>query len=212
MVQPPRTRKATRGPSPQKTRQTRERIFETGLEQFTRHGFAATKMDEIAEACGCGKGTLYRYFPTKDALLLQIVSERVVGTFKDVRGTARLRGEPMEAYCQRTLLPIIETSESSGRADLARLVLHEAQSFPELHSLYHSEVYLPLKAHLRWIVETAQSEGEIDRAHDPDRLAHLLLSPLWFAIIHNGLLARGETVDGAALFAAQIACVFGGQR
>jgi AcrR family transcriptional regulator len=46
----------------------RERILEVAKEAFTRSG-ANTSLDEIAKQAGIGAGTLYRHFPTRDALL-----------------------------------------------------------------------------------------------------------------------------------------------
>ena len=46
----------------------RERILEVAKEAFTRHGADAT-MDDIAKQAGVGAGTLYRHFPTRDALI-----------------------------------------------------------------------------------------------------------------------------------------------
>ncbi|HWA95828.1 MAG TPA: TetR/AcrR family transcriptional regulator [Terracidiphilus sp.] len=43
-------------------------ILEVAKDAFTRSG-AATSMDEIAKKAGVGPGTLYRHFPTRDALL-----------------------------------------------------------------------------------------------------------------------------------------------
>ena len=46
----------------------RERILETAKAAFTRHG-AEASLDEIAKQAGVGAGTLYRHFPTRDALI-----------------------------------------------------------------------------------------------------------------------------------------------
>ena len=46
----------------------RERILEVAKEAFTRSG-ANTSLDDIAKEAGVGAGTLYRHFPTRDALL-----------------------------------------------------------------------------------------------------------------------------------------------
>src|SRR3989475_9005598 len=46
----------------------RERILEVAKESFTRSG-ASTSLDDIAKQAGVGAGTLYRHFPTRDALL-----------------------------------------------------------------------------------------------------------------------------------------------
>jgi AcrR family transcriptional regulator len=46
----------------------RERILEVAREAFARHG-ANTSLDDIAKEAGVGPGTLYRHFPTRDALI-----------------------------------------------------------------------------------------------------------------------------------------------
>jgi AcrR family transcriptional regulator len=46
----------------------RERILEVAKTAFTRHG-ADASLDEIAKQAGVGPGTLYRHFPTRDALI-----------------------------------------------------------------------------------------------------------------------------------------------
>ena len=46
----------------------RERILERAKEAFTRQG-ANTSLEEIAKMAGVGIGTLYRHFPTRDALI-----------------------------------------------------------------------------------------------------------------------------------------------
>jgi AcrR family transcriptional regulator len=48
--------------------QNRERILEVAKEAFARSG-ASTRLDGVAKQAGVGAGTLYRHFPTRDALL-----------------------------------------------------------------------------------------------------------------------------------------------
>jgi len=59
-------------PGPRKTRidaqRNRQRILGVAKEAFTRSG-ANTSLDDIAKQAGVGAGTLYRHFPTRDALL-----------------------------------------------------------------------------------------------------------------------------------------------
>jgi AcrR family transcriptional regulator len=46
----------------------RERILEVAKEAFTRRG-ASASLDDIANEAGVGAGTLYRHFPSRDALI-----------------------------------------------------------------------------------------------------------------------------------------------
>jgi len=55
---------------------TREMIIDTALSLFLEGGYDATRMEEIAEAAGIGTSTLYRYFPTKDLLLIEPLAFR----------------------------------------------------------------------------------------------------------------------------------------
>jgi AcrR family transcriptional regulator len=49
-------------------RRNRERIMEIARDGFTRLG-ANISLDDVAKQAGIGAGTLYRHFPTRDALL-----------------------------------------------------------------------------------------------------------------------------------------------
>jgi AcrR family transcriptional regulator len=65
---PNRNRKpASRKPRTDAQR-NRERILEVAKEAFTRSG-ANASLDDIAKEAGVGAGTLYRHFPTRDALI-----------------------------------------------------------------------------------------------------------------------------------------------
>jgi AcrR family transcriptional regulator len=55
----------------------KERILEAALEIFSQKGFHPATTDEIAERAGVGKGTLYRYFETKEKLFAELVRLRL---------------------------------------------------------------------------------------------------------------------------------------
>ena len=54
----------------------RERILEVAREAFARHGPEAT-LDDIARRAEIGPGTLYRHFPTRDALIEAVFRSQV---------------------------------------------------------------------------------------------------------------------------------------
>ena len=53
-----------------KAQRTRVHIFRTALALFDAHGYDAVSVARIAEAAGVSEMTVYRHFPTKDAILL----------------------------------------------------------------------------------------------------------------------------------------------
>src|SRR4051794_36358354 len=50
-------------------------IVEAALALFAERGFAATKLEAVAERAGIGKGTLYLYFPNKEELFRAVVRQ-----------------------------------------------------------------------------------------------------------------------------------------
>ncbi len=53
----------------------RQRLLETARELFYQEGIRAIGVDTIVERSGVGKATLYRHFPTKDALIAAYLAE-----------------------------------------------------------------------------------------------------------------------------------------
>ncbi|GAB3414071.1 TetR/AcrR family transcriptional regulator [Flindersiella endophytica] len=53
-----------------KAARTRQQILDVALDLFLEQGYDATTMEQIAEQVGIGATTLYRYFPSKDLLIL----------------------------------------------------------------------------------------------------------------------------------------------
>jgi AcrR family transcriptional regulator len=56
----------------------RSLILRQAADLFARSGYAATSMNQVAEACGFSKPTIYHYFRDKDALLASICDEHVL--------------------------------------------------------------------------------------------------------------------------------------
>jgi len=65
----------------------REKILRAAEAIFTRHDYHEVQMDDVVEACGVGKGTVYRYFRSKQALYFAVMFE----------GITHLRAELEEA-------------------------------------------------------------------------------------------------------------------
>ena len=83
----------------------RERILDTAYALFARRGIRDVGVDEIIERAGVAKATLYRHFPSKDALVLAFLERREQLWTRDfVEAGARDRGETPE----ETLLAIFD--------------------------------------------------------------------------------------------------------
>jgi AcrR family transcriptional regulator len=99
-------------------RRNRERIMASAGELFARHGNDA-QMEEIAAHSGLGMGTLYRHFPSKQALLTAIVRERFAG-MADLARAAEQISDPGEAF-EAALRGYLEAAEGDASFQLALL-------------------------------------------------------------------------------------------
>ena len=67
-----------RGRPPGQTAQgaaARDRLYETAMRMIARHGYEATTLREIAKEAGVSVGLLYRYFPSKQAVIIALYDE-----------------------------------------------------------------------------------------------------------------------------------------
>ncbi len=74
-------------------RRNRERILVSAREVFAEHGVDA-QMDEVAARARVGVGTVYRHFPTKDAMVAELVRNKFRLFADEVRAALDRHGEP----------------------------------------------------------------------------------------------------------------------
>ena len=86
----------------QDAQRNRERILQVAKEAFTNFG-AEASLDEIARQSGVGAGTLYRHFPTRDALIEAVYRNEVEKLASAAREFARTM-PPMQALRSWMLL------------------------------------------------------------------------------------------------------------
>ncbi|HEX7410265.1 MAG TPA: TetR/AcrR family transcriptional regulator [Candidatus Binatia bacterium] len=84
----------------------RQEILRAAETIFTRHDFHEVLMEDVAHECGVGKGTLYRYFPSKHDLYLAVMFEGIGALRDDLQVALRKPGEPAEKikYIVRCIL------------------------------------------------------------------------------------------------------------
>ena len=66
----------------------RERILAAALKLFAHEAYQAVTMDRVAVAAGVAKGTLYLYFPSKDALYLGVLNDGLDTAYRTYQGSA----------------------------------------------------------------------------------------------------------------------------
>jgi AcrR family transcriptional regulator len=88
----------TAGRPPDVARQERRRteILDAATKVFAQVGFASTDVQQIAAAAGVGKGTVYRYFPSKEELFLAAVDQGMQRLTANVNAAASFELAPLD--------------------------------------------------------------------------------------------------------------------
>ena len=157
------------------------RVLERARERFWATGYAGTRMDEIAEATGLGKGSLYGAFGDKSALFHRVfddwctaiveLAEQVLTGPDDEGAFARL-----SAYVQ--LMAANTAADTDRRGCLmAKGAAELAQHDPAVAGK-SAETMKALQVLLREEILAAQRNGDIDGSADPGQVAVLLLAVL----------------------------------
>jgi AcrR family transcriptional regulator len=163
-----------------RTDKKRTEILKAASDVFARKAFHEVRTDEIAEEAGVGKGTLYRYFPTKDDLFYA----SVLAGFDEldrVLESLRTRDDP----------------PAETVAQLAREVLRIFWSRPSFYMILHSdprrfrlrerEMRRRRDGLVRFVRETVArgaARGDF-RAVDPRIAAEMFLGMVRGAIFHR---------------------------
>lgn len=111
------------------------RILEAAITVFAEHGFMGAKMDDIASVAGISKPTLYQYFDSKDALFAAMMLTRrddMLLAFE--AGDSGALVDQLYAFAWR----YAKTVMSPGFLGLARLIVAEAQRFPQIGRAYQA--------------------------------------------------------------------------
>lgn len=124
---------ARRVPRQQRSRETVAVILEAAAQVFEREGYRSATTNKIAERAGVSIGSLYQYFPNKDALLVALAEhELAASTRLTVARLAQLGGD--RASPERLLRELLETlaAAHARRPQLHRLLFTQTPRRPEL--------------------------------------------------------------------------------
>ena len=77
----------------------KDRLLQEAQRQMDQSGYGALTIRGIAKGCGVGVGTVYNYFPSKDALVATLLLEDWTGCIRAIEGVAAA-GEDPEPDCR----------------------------------------------------------------------------------------------------------------
>lgn len=157
-------------------------LVDAALDLFVEKGYAATRSEEVAARAGVSKGTLFLYFPSKEALFQAVIQASISGRFANWNTEFEaFEGSTPEMlrYCMRTWWEHMGSTRLSG---IAKLMMSEGHNFPELANYYRREVVDPAHELLRRILRRGIARGEFAPL-DVEHGIYLIVAPMTFLML-----------------------------
>jgi AcrR family transcriptional regulator len=149
-------------------RENRARILETARQAFAEDG--STSMNQIAQRAGVGAGTLYRNFPTREALALAVYQVEVDQLVASVP-TLLAAHPPLDALRRWTTELVSAMRKKHGLGDALS---------PSAHQSITEQTYGPVIAAITQLLDAGKHAGTIRADADPGDFLQLT-GALWRA-------------------------------
>lgn len=171
---------------------TRDRLVDAAIDLFSSKGYEATTVADIQLACGltAGSGALYKHFPTKHALLEEVLDRHlddIASTQQAVVAEMVATLDPSTGNLEEVLRLgarlVWDTIERHG--PLVRITMRDLEPYPELLNRVWDGIFAALNQQSTELINHVLESGAI-QVHDPEATAAVLLASLtYFPILHR---------------------------
>lgn len=163
-------------------------ILAAALEAFGEHGFAATRLDDIAKRAGISKGTLYLYYKNKEELFKAVVYYYMTTNLDRIESATEDHDSRTIDTLNRVLAEIGSMFIIQPSAMLPKIIIGESLNFPEMCRFYVDEVIMRIFRIIVTLHARGVERGEF-RPLPPEALGPPLIGPLLLASIWKTALA-----------------------
>jgi AcrR family transcriptional regulator len=173
--------------SPPSEAQTRTRILQAAQRLFASKGFDGTTTRDLAQAAGVAEGTLFRHFPNKKAILVEVATSGWVEILTD------LLTELSEMGSYKAVAQVMRRRmwNFQKNADLMRVCFMEVQFHPDLRDRIQLEVITKMTDVGEAFFQTAMDKG-IYRKMDAKLVAKVFLGMFAIAGFSNNTIIEPD--------------------
>lgn len=115
-----------------------KQIIDVAIEMFSNKGFQQTTVQEIAEAAGVGKGTIYRFFESKEDLVSSLVEFAIDDVAGAVREAIREMSDPVEKL--QTIITT-EVDYYDQHRNLAKFLVREVLGYRSTFEAHVKQIW-----------------------------------------------------------------------
>ena len=136
-----------------------QRILAAALRVFSSQGYSGAVLDHIAAEAGVSKPTLYQYFGNKEALFSAVLDD-ATGQF--LQPFTKTAGKPMVTVLLDFGFHYADFVLRPDLLSLTRLVIGEAERFPEIRRNYHRSSPQQALSGIIAYLQTLTAEGKLE--------------------------------------------------
>lgn len=155
-----------------RVRRSRDRVLTASFELLSETGVGGFSVDEVARRCGVAKTTIYRHWPTREALVIDACSR--ISADQDVPDTGSLEGD-VTAILEH-IAHLLGTARWSS---VVPSIIDVAERDPQFATV-HSQIQQGHAAPLREVLQRAVARGELPETTDCAATVAALLGPLFY--------------------------------
>jgi AcrR family transcriptional regulator len=171
----------------------REEILGLASKMFAQRGYSQTDLQLVADQLGVGKGTLYRYFPTKRALFLAAADWGIHRLLDQVQADTEHVTDPLERIRMGIYSYI---SFFDANPEVPELLIQERAEFKDRKTPTYFEHKEESNASRPWRVLTQQLIGD-GRVRDVpvDEILDVVSNLLYGTMFTNFFMGRKKTCE-----------------
>lgn len=189
----------------EKSAARRTAILAAALDVFSAEGFAAARLDDVAEKAGVAKGTIYLHFKDKEMLFQELIRTAISPFVATIE--AAPSNIPFRMVADTISTNFVNEVLGTKRKNIIRLVMTEGRRFPKIAEFYFHEVVERSMKAIRKLIKAGIERGELKS----DALAifpQLIIAPALVAIIWDDLFERFEPLDKQAMLKTHFDILF----
>ena len=186
-------------------------IVAAGLEHFAEHGYANTRLEDVARRAGIAKSTVYLYFANKEALFRATVEAHVGSTFEGMGAEVDAWEGDTGALLGAVLAKAYEGLVQSDNLALLRIIIAEGERFPELRRAFYEAEMTAGRCIIEAILARGVARGEF--ADGPAvEFPRLVAAPVITAAVWRMTFESLEPIDMPRWIEAHVALLMEGLR
>jgi AcrR family transcriptional regulator len=159
--------------------QAQQAILDATLNLLATEGFTAMSIEGIAANAGVGKKTIYRWWASKEELVIDAIK-----SFQQAKNpvvdTGSLRDDLVVMFRNA-----LQSWSGPLARDLVVRLLGEVTAHTAIYQVFYDRIVAPRFEQFAHVIQRAQERGEVRLDLDADQIMGFLAGPVWYYLFFN---------------------------